>query len=134
MPQRCATCSVADGLHDLTDARRRRTFIRTARTVIDWRGQTVSAVRHLKLLAGLPVLVAWGSDDKTIAPHHHEALAAATPAFYTAKVADAGHYSQGIAWAWRQAQEQGRTASAWYSSRNAARRCKAEPSPVARVV
>jgi pimeloyl-ACP methyl ester carboxylesterase len=84
--------TVADGLHDLTDARRRRTFIRTARTVIDWRGQTVSAVRHLKLLAGLPVLVAWGSDDKTIPPHHHEAVAAATPAFYTAEIADAGHY------------------------------------------
>jgi pimeloyl-ACP methyl ester carboxylesterase len=83
---------VADSLSDLIDGRRRRTFIRTARTVIDWRGQTVSAARQLKLLAGLPVLVAWGSDDKTIPPHHHEALAAATPAFHTAEITDAGHY------------------------------------------
>ncbi|GIF53674.1 pimeloyl-ACP methyl ester carboxylesterase [Asanoa ferruginea] len=83
---------VADGLHDLADARRRRTFIRTARTVIDWRGQTVSAIRHLQLLVGLPVLVVWGSNDKTIPPQHHEAIAAATPAFYTAEIADAGHY------------------------------------------
>jgi pimeloyl-ACP methyl ester carboxylesterase len=84
--------AVADGLRDLTDARLRRTFIRTARTVIDWRGQTVSAVRHLVMLAGLPVLVAWGSEDKTIPPRHHEAIAAATPAFHTAEIADAGHY------------------------------------------
>jgi pimeloyl-ACP methyl ester carboxylesterase len=84
--------SVADSLRDLADGRRRRTFIRTARTVIDWRGQTISAARHLELLAGLPVLVAWGSDDKTIPPRHHEAAAAANPAFHTAEIADAGHY------------------------------------------
>ncbi|WP_275414251.1 alpha/beta fold hydrolase [Asanoa ishikariensis] len=84
--------SVADSLRGLSDARRRRTFIRTARTVIDWRGQTVSAIQHLNLLAGLPVLVAWGSDDKTIPPRHHKAIAAAKPAFHTAEIADAGHY------------------------------------------
>ncbi|WP_116070778.1 alpha/beta fold hydrolase [Asanoa ferruginea] len=32
--------------------------------------------------------------DKTIPPHHHEANAAATPAFYTAEIADAGHYPE----------------------------------------
>jgi pimeloyl-ACP methyl ester carboxylesterase len=36
--------------------------------------------------------VAWGSADRTIPPSHHEALAAAMPAFRTAEIADAGHY------------------------------------------
>ncbi|MEV0720940.1 alpha/beta fold hydrolase, partial [Asanoa sp. NPDC050611] len=84
--------AVARSLHDLADGRRRRAFIRTARTVIDWRGQSVSAAEHLKLLAQLPVLVAWGSADRTIPPSHHRAVAAATPAFFTAEIADAGHY------------------------------------------
>jgi len=34
-------------------------------------GQTVSALRHLTQLADLPILLAWGSDDKTIPPAHH---------------------------------------------------------------
>ncbi|MDG4827540.1 alpha/beta fold hydrolase [Asanoa sp. WMMD1127] len=84
--------AVADALHDLGDARRRRTFIRTARTVIDWRGQTVSAAGHLDLLAGIPVLMAWGSDDRTIPPEHHRAVAARNPAFHTAEIPGAGHY------------------------------------------
>ncbi|MEV4534475.1 alpha/beta fold hydrolase [Asanoa sp. NPDC049518] len=84
--------SVAAALHELTDARRRRAFIRTARTVINWRGQTVSAIRHLKVLGGLPILVTWGSDDRTIPPQHHRAIAAATPSLHTAEIADAGHY------------------------------------------
>jgi len=36
--------------------------------------------------------MAWGSDDKTIPPHHHESIAAASPGFHTAQIADAGHY------------------------------------------
>ncbi|GAB3837686.1 hypothetical protein GCM10027610_040200 [Dactylosporangium cerinum] len=57
---------LATGLRQLQDPRSRRGFIRTARTVIDWRGQTVSAVQHLRQLTDLPVLLAWGSDDRTI--------------------------------------------------------------------
>jgi pimeloyl-ACP methyl ester carboxylesterase len=84
--------AVAAALRDLTDPRRRRAFIRTARSVIDWRGQTVSAVPRLKLLTDLPVLMAWGSADRTIPPGHHAAVAATTPAFFTAEIPGAGHY------------------------------------------
>jgi hypothetical protein len=35
-------------------------------TVIDWRGQTVSATAHLGLLTGKPIMVSWGSEDRTI--------------------------------------------------------------------
>jgi hypothetical protein len=41
---------LAEGLHGLTGSRRRRGFINTADTVIDWRGQAVSAVAHLGVL------------------------------------------------------------------------------------
>ena len=57
---------MAAALRGLGGAGARRGFIRTARAVIDWRGQTVHASRHLGLLVGLPVLIAWGSEDTTI--------------------------------------------------------------------
>lgn len=57
--RRCETCSSSWAI--------------TARTVINWRGQAVSAVGHLKQLAGLPVLLVWSSE--TISPHHHRSVA-----------------------------------------------------------
>jgi pimeloyl-ACP methyl ester carboxylesterase len=83
---------LAEGLRGLADLRHRHTFIRTARAVIDWRGQTVSATRQLGLLGTLPVLIAWGSDDGTIPPHHHRTVGGelADPRFV--EVAGAGHY------------------------------------------
>jgi pimeloyl-ACP methyl ester carboxylesterase len=86
------TDAVADALHGLAGDRQRRTFIRTARTVIDWQGQTVSAARHLELLGDLPVLLAWGTDDRTIPPHHQLAVAERLPALHTAEITDAGHF------------------------------------------
>ena len=84
--------AVAGALHGLGGARQRRTFIRTARTVIDWQGQTVSAAPHLELLGDLPVLLAWGSDDRTIPPRHQRAVAERLPALHTAEITDAGHF------------------------------------------
>lgn len=83
---------LADVLRGLTHDQRRRAFLQTARTVIDWRGQTVSATRLLGLLSDVPLLVAWGTLDKTIPPLHHHALAARAPHATTVEIADAGHY------------------------------------------
>ena len=83
---------LAEVLRGLTDEQQRRAFLRTARTVIDWRGQTVSAGRQLGLLREVPLLVAWGANDKTIPPHHHRALAERVPHAVTVEIADAGHY------------------------------------------
>ncbi|WP_436535778.1 alpha/beta fold hydrolase [Actinoplanes sp. HUAS TT8] len=83
---------LAEGLRRLTHRGQRRTFIRTARTVIDWRGQTVSAVRHLRQLAGLPVLLVWGSNDRTIPPAHHRAAAALLTEPQELEIDGAGHY------------------------------------------
>jgi pimeloyl-ACP methyl ester carboxylesterase len=82
---------LAEGLHGLADSRQRHTFVRTARTVIDWRGQTVSAARQLGLL-DLPVLLAWGGEDKTIPPHHHLSIARQMPDPHLVEITGAGHY------------------------------------------
>jgi pimeloyl-ACP methyl ester carboxylesterase len=83
---------VAEGLHRLVHSGQRRTFIRTARTVINWRGQSVSATQHLQQLADLPVLLAWGSEDKTIPPHHHRAVADRLTDPHLVEITGAGHY------------------------------------------
>ena len=80
---------LADVLRGLTDEQQRRAFLRT---VIDWRGQMVSATRQLGLLKDVPLLVAWGADDKTIPPRHHHDLAERVPHAVTVEIADAGHY------------------------------------------
>jgi pimeloyl-ACP methyl ester carboxylesterase len=85
---------LADGLAGLAGGRQRRAFLHTAAAVIDWRGQTVSATRQLRLLADLPLLVAWGAQDRTIPPHHHRELARRLPSAWTAEIPDAGHYPQ----------------------------------------
>jgi len=84
--------SLARGLHQLGRYGPRRTFIRTARTVINWRGQTVSATQHLRQLVDLPVLLAWGSDDRVIPPHHHRAVASVLSRPQLIEIAGAGHY------------------------------------------
>jgi pimeloyl-ACP methyl ester carboxylesterase len=83
---------LSDGLRGLRNGRQRKTFIRTARTVIDWRGQTVTAGRQTSLLGDIPVLVAWGADDTTIPPRHHHALADRVPHAVMVEIPDAGHF------------------------------------------
>ena len=83
---------LAEVLRGLSDDQQRRAFLHTARTVIDWRGQTVSATRQLSLLSDVPLLVAWGADDKTIPPRHHHALAERVPHAITVEIAGAAHY------------------------------------------
>ncbi|MBB2947152.1 pimeloyl-ACP methyl ester carboxylesterase [Actinoplanes lutulentus] len=83
---------VAEGLRRLTHTGQRRTFIRTARTVINWRGQSVSAIQHLRQLTDLPVFLAWGSDDRTIPPRHHRAVAELLTTPQLLEIDGAGHY------------------------------------------
>jgi pimeloyl-ACP methyl ester carboxylesterase len=83
---------LAEGLRCLADSRQRHAFIRTARSVINWRGQTVSASRQLALLGELPVLVVWGSQDETIPPRHHRSVAHHLPDTWLTEVHGAGHY------------------------------------------
>lgn len=79
-------------LRGLAGSQQRRAFVRTAQTVIDWRGQTVSADRQLGLLRDVPVLVAWGTRDTTIPPSHHQSFAERVPHAVMVEIAGAGHY------------------------------------------
>jgi pimeloyl-ACP methyl ester carboxylesterase len=81
-----------EGIRGLAGPRQRTAFISTAHSVIDWRGQSVSADRQLAVLADVPMLAAWGSQDRTIPPHHHRALAAQLPHARTVEIDGAGHY------------------------------------------
>ncbi|MCZ4560871.1 alpha/beta fold hydrolase [Rhodococcus sp. IEGM 1401] len=57
----------------VADAPTRRAFLATARSVIDYRGQTVSATRLLQTFTGVPAMLVWGDHDVIIpAVHAHE--------------------------------------------------------------
>lgn len=84
--------SLLNGVKRLSEERQRRAFIRTARSVIDWRGQSVSATRQLGSILDLPLLLIWGRRDRTIPPHHHAVVAELRKDSRTLELADAGHF------------------------------------------
>jgi len=58
----------------LSDAQTRQAFLRTLRSVVDYRGQAVSALNRLHLTAEMPLLVIWGDEDHIIPVDHGYAL------------------------------------------------------------
>ena len=64
----------------LSDGQTRQAFLRTLRSVVDYRGQAVSAVNKLYLSSGLPILLIWGDQDRIVPVAHgyaaHDAVAA----------------------------------------------------------
>lgn len=63
----------------LADSPNRRAFLRTLRSVVDTRGQVVSAMDRLYLAASMPTLIIWGDQDHIIPIDHgyaaHDAIA-----------------------------------------------------------
>jgi pimeloyl-ACP methyl ester carboxylesterase len=61
----------------LSDPDTRQSFLRTLRSVVDYRGQAVSALNRLALRTELPVMAIWGDSDSIIPVDHayaaHEA-------------------------------------------------------------
>jgi pimeloyl-ACP methyl ester carboxylesterase len=76
----------------LSDADARQAFIQTVRTVIDIRGQRVSATNRLYLAAELPTMIIWGEHDPLIPVAHaysaHESIAGSRLEVF----ANAGHF------------------------------------------
>ena len=63
----------------LADDDTRRAFFRTLRSVIDIRGQSVSAVDRLHFAALVPTLLVWGAQDSLIPVRHAHAAHQAIP-------------------------------------------------------
>ena len=61
----------------LSDPETRQSFLRTLRSVVDYRGQSVSALNRLSLRQELPIMAIWGDSDSIIPVDHayaaHEA-------------------------------------------------------------
>jgi pimeloyl-ACP methyl ester carboxylesterase len=54
----------------LSDRQTRQAFLRTLRSVVDYRGQAVSALSRLQVAADLPVMAIWGDRDAIIPVDH----------------------------------------------------------------
>ncbi|WP_422749420.1 alpha/beta fold hydrolase [Mycobacterium sp. WMMD1722] len=76
----------------LSDAATRRAFIRTLRSVVDHRGQSVSALNRLHMTSELPTMVIWGDHDKIIPVDHGYAVAKLRPATRLEVLQGVGHF------------------------------------------
>ncbi|ULE32260.1 alpha/beta fold hydrolase [Mycobacterium sp. IDR2000157661] len=54
----------------LADAQTRHAFLRTLRSVVDYRGQAVSALNRLHIAAETPIMAIWGDQDRIIPVDH----------------------------------------------------------------
>ena len=87
-----AVQAVVRALRPLQDPGSREAFLHTLRSVIDVRGQRVSAVDRLYLLDGMPTLIIWGERDRTIPIAHGLAAHAAAPNSQFATLPRAAHF------------------------------------------
>jgi pimeloyl-ACP methyl ester carboxylesterase len=76
----------------LSDGQTRQAFLRTLRSVVDYRGQAVSAVSKLHLSAGLPTLLIWGNQDRIIPVAHGYAAHDALPGSRLEVLSGVGHF------------------------------------------
>jgi pimeloyl-ACP methyl ester carboxylesterase len=76
----------------LSDAKTRQAFLRTLRSVVDPRGQAVSALNRLHLTSELPVMVIWGDQDSIIPVAHGYALHEARPGSRLEVLEGVGHF------------------------------------------
>lgn len=74
------------------DHQTRDAFLRTLRSVVDYRGQAVSAFSRLHFASGLPVLLIWGDDDRIIPVTHGQAAHDAQPGSRLIILPGVGHY------------------------------------------
>ena len=71
--------AIARALQPLEEPGAREAFLQTLRSVIDVRGQRVSAVDRLYLLDAMPTMIVWGGRDNTIPVTHGRQMHDAVP-------------------------------------------------------
>ena len=84
--------AIARALRPLEEPGARTAFLHTLRSVIDIRGQRVSATDRLYLLAGMPTLIVWGERDHTIPVAHGLAAHRAAPGSRLQTLPRAAHF------------------------------------------
>jgi pimeloyl-ACP methyl ester carboxylesterase len=84
--------AIARALRPLSVAGARAAFLHTLRSVIDVRGQRVSAQDRLYLLEGFPTLFVWGGRDHTIPVAHGRGAHAAVPSSRFEVLPRAAHF------------------------------------------
>lgn len=75
------------------DRHTRAAFLRTLRSVVDYRGQSVSALNRLNLRDDLPTLAIWGEDDTIIPVDHAYSALEARPDCRIEVLPDVGHFA-----------------------------------------
>lgn len=83
---------VGEGFASLTEADARRAFLHTVRSVIDVKGQRVSAEDRLYLAGDVPSLIFWGENDRIIPLEHAYRASEMLQGSRLEVVADAGHF------------------------------------------
>lgn len=78
----------------LSDGPTRQAFLRTLRSVVDHRGQAVSAVNRLNSRRDFPVMAIWGERDTMIPVEHAHAAKEIRPDVRLEILADVGHFPQ----------------------------------------
>ena len=84
--------AVARALRPLQNAGARQAFLQTLRSVIDVRGQRVSATDRLYLLESTPTLIVWGERDNTIPLEHGRRAHQAIPHSFFRTLPKAAHF------------------------------------------
>lgn len=77
-----------------SDAETRQAFLRTLRSVVDFRGQSVSALNRLHVKANLPTMAIWGDQDAIIPVDHAYAAQATRPDVRLEVLPGVGHFPQ----------------------------------------
>jgi len=81
-----------DAYSSLSDRETRQAFLRTLRSVVDYRGQAVSALNRLYLTSALPTQLIWGADDTIIPVAHGYAAHDAIPGSRLDVLDGIGHF------------------------------------------
>jgi pimeloyl-ACP methyl ester carboxylesterase len=84
--------AIARALRPLENADARQAFLHTLRSVIDARGQRVSATDRLYLLESMPTMIVWGERDHTIPLAHGRRAHDAIPHSFFRTLPDAAHF------------------------------------------
>jgi len=76
----------------LPDATSRAAFIRSLRSVVDWRGQVITMLDRCYLAHGMPTMLIWGSRDAIVPVSHGVRVHAAMPGSRLEVFDGAGHF------------------------------------------